>query len=160
MSRYTRNLVLLGLAAAIALSPFAIAAVAPPPTIVVRNAWMRPAAAGAGAAAYLTVMNRGGAPDVLLSAASSDAGNVSVHESRRVGQIMTMRSVPSLPIKAGGTIRFAPEGLHLMIQGLKRPFKPGDRLVLVLTFARAGRVHTRVAVRPDASSDSMAGMKM
>jgi len=159
MSRRPRSAVLLGLAA-VALAPLAIAAPPPNTAVAVRAAWMRPSVAGGSGAAYLTIVNRGAAPDTLVSAGSPDAAQVSLHESRMVGQVMTMRSVSNLPIRSGGEIRFAPNGLHLMLQGLKRSFRTGDRLALVLTFAKAGQVRTWLAVRPDASADSMAGMKM
>ena len=77
-----------------------------------------------------------------------------------IGQVMTMRAVPNLAIRAGGEVRFSPSGLHVMIEGLKHPLKPGGRLTLVLTFARSGVVRVAVPVRADAPTGSMAGMKM
>lgn len=128
--------------------------------IIVRDAWIRPATAGAGGAAYLTIINRAGVADILVAVSSPDAARASIHESRMVGQVMTMRALPNLAIRAGGEARFSPSGLHVMIEGLKHPLRPGGRLTLVLTFARSGLVRVAVPVRADAPAVPMAGMKM
>lgn len=130
------------------------------PMIIVRDAWVRPAPAGAGGAAYLTITNRAGVADRLVTVSSPDAAHASIHESRMIGPVMTMRAVPNLAIRAGGEVRFSPSGLHVMIEGLKHPLKPGGRLTLVLTFARSGLLRVAVPVRADAPTGSMAGMKM
>lgn len=130
------------------------------PMIFVRGAWMRPAAAGASGAAYLTITNGGPMTDTLIVVASPNGARASIHESRMVGQVMTMRALPNLAIRAGATARFSPAGLHVMIERLKRPLKTGERLTLFLTFASAGRVQVTVRVRADALADPMAGMKM
>lgn len=130
------------------------------PMIAVRGAWIRPAMVGAGGAAYLTIVNRGRVADTLVAVSSPDAARASIHESRMVGQVMTMRALPSLAIKPGAQARFSPAGLHVMIEGLKRTLKPGGRLTLVLTFAKAGAVRLAVPVRAAAPVDPMAGMKM
>ena len=127
--------------------------------ISVSGAWMRPTPVGAGGAAYLTITNHGAA-DTLVAVRSPDAARASIHQSRMVGQVMTMRALPSLAIKAGAAVHLAPAGLHVMVEGVNRPLKPGDRITLVLTFAKAGRMRLKVPVRADAPVDPMAGMKM
>ena len=150
-------------AARIAVTLLALAsssAVIAAPLIAVSGAWIRPATTGAGGAAYLTIINRAGVADILVAVSSPDATRASIHESRMVGQVMTMRALPNLAIRAGGEARFSPSGLHVMIEGLKHPLRPGGRLTLVLTFARSGLVRVAVPVRADAPAVPMAGMKM
>jgi len=57
---------------------------------------------------------------------------------------MRMRAVTGgLPIAAGQTKAIQPGGqLHLMLIGLKRPLKAGDRIPVTLDFAHAGAVRT------------------
>jgi len=124
---------------------------APMPRFAIRaltidRAWTRPAAVGANGAGYLTITNRGNAADALISVATADASSASIHESRMVGQVMTMRPITALPIAAGASVSLRPGGLHLMFERLSRSLKVGESLPAVLTFARAGRVEVRFQV--------------
>jgi copper(I)-binding protein len=57
--------------------------------------WMRATPAGAKVAAgYMTIMNKGAAPDRLIGASTSAAGRVEVHEMAMKDAEMTMRPVP------------------------------------------------------------------
>ncbi len=112
---------------------------APGRKLEVQDAWTRPAALGATDAGYLRIDNRGGRADVLIGVGSPAAAEVSIHESRMAGQVMTMRSLTTLDIPGGRAVTFAPGGLHLMMTGLKRKLRPGDQFPVALIFAKAGR---------------------
>jgi copper(I)-binding protein len=57
------------------------------------------------------------------------------------GGVMTMRPVEGgLPIPAGGAVKFAPGGLHLMIVGLSTPLVRGDKVPVSLKFEKAGDI--------------------
>ncbi len=134
-------------------------------TIQITDAKARPTPPGAtSGVVYLTVMNHGAADDTLTSVATSVADAASMHRTVNDSGIMKMEPVGSLPVKAGGTLSFAPGGLHIMLTGLKRPLKPGDDFPITLNFATAGPVTTTVAVGaigPAAHGmHDMPGMKM
>jgi copper(I)-binding protein len=40
----------------------------------------------------------------------------------------------------------APGGYHLMMMGLKAPFKQGDKVPVTLVFEKAGRIEVELAV--------------
>jgi len=128
--------------------------------LTIRGAWTRPAAAGLNGAGYLTIVNSGHAADKLLSASSPAAARVSIHESRMVGAVMTMRRLDGVAIPAGASVTFKPGGLHLMLEGLKAPLKEGDRVAVTLVFARAGRMAATLVVAGGPPEAAMAGMKM
>jgi periplasmic copper chaperone A len=67
-----------------------------------------------------------------------------------------------VPVKAGGSAQFKPDGMHIMLLGLKHPLKAGDSFPLTLTFDKAGAVETMVKVTKAgaAAPGSMPGMKM
>lgn len=125
----------------------AIAGAAPAKPIAVSEGWTRPAAAGLNGAGYLTVINRGSRPDRLMGASSTVASAVSIHRSLQVGGVMTMRTLPFVDVGAGSRVTFAPGGLHLMLEGLRRPLRAGESVPVSLSFANAGRVPARLAVR-------------
>ena len=98
------------------------------PKHVVTQAWSRATPGGSKVAGgYLTIENKGPAPDRLLSASTDAAKKVEIHEMTVNDGVMTMRPVESgLPFAPGHTVKFAPGGHHLMIIGLTAP-QQGDR---------------------------------
>ncbi len=109
-------------------------------------------------AGYLTLVNRGRLADRLIGASSSVAAEVSLHRSLQIGGVMTMRAVSVLDVGGGARVSFAPGGLHLMFEGLRRPLLPGQSVPVSLIFARAGRVRATLIVR--AGPPPMPGMAM
>ncbi|HLY58290.1 MAG TPA: copper chaperone PCu(A)C [Stellaceae bacterium] len=134
------------------------------PTITVSDAWSRatvgPTAPGV---AYLTIVDAGPA-DALTGATTPVAASASLHETHAGGGMIGMSPAASLPIPANGTVKLAPGGYHIMLEGLKQPLKAGDHFALTLTFEHAAAVTTTVTVRPlgaaSAKSDDMGGMDM
>jgi periplasmic copper chaperone A len=142
--------------AAVLTAPVAAA----PGSLTIRNAWTRPAAAGVNGAGYFTVVNTGQTADRLVAALSPAAARVSIHESRLVGSVMTMRTLDGVAIPARASVVFKPGGLHLMLEGLEAPLKAGDRVSVTLVFARAGRTAATFTVANGPPGPAMAGMKM
>jgi copper(I)-binding protein len=99
------------------------------------------------AAGYLIIRNGGAAPDRLVAAETPMARLVEIHEMSMSDNIMRMRPVvDGIVVPAGGTVRLAPNGLHLMIVGPHAGFVRGARVPLTLVFERAGRVAVELAV--------------
>ena len=97
------------------------------PAIEARDAWVR--AGAQGAAAYVTLVNRGGA-DRLVAVASPFPA--SLHGTSMDGGVMRMRSLSDgLAIPAGETVALKPMGSHVMIAG-----RVSGPVPLTLTFAR------------------------
>lgn len=119
--------------------------------LAIEQPWARatPGRAPTGAA-YLTLVNRGKDDDKLLAAASPVAGKVELHGSQAAaghgGHVMEMRPVAEVEVKAGQSVVFKPDGLHVMLVGLKAPLKEGERFPLTLRFAKAGEVKIEVPV--------------
>jgi copper(I)-binding protein len=153
----TRRLVVAHLVLAAAVIVPAAVGAAPATPIAVVGAWIRPAQVGMNSAGYMTLVNRGLA-DRLIGASSPVAAQVSVHRSLEIGGVMTMRAIPVLDVAGGGRVSLAPGGLHLMLEGLRRPLAPGQRVPVTLIFAKAGRVRITLIVRVGAPA--MPGMAM
>src|SRR5438034_4565692 len=85
--------------------------------LVITQAWSRATPSGAKiAGGYLTIENKGAAPDRLLGGSGDIAGRVEVHEMAMNNGVMTMRPVDKgLTIAPGKTVKLAPGGYHLMI---------------------------------------------
>jgi copper(I)-binding protein len=114
-------------------------------------------------AAYMQIENNGKTDDKLISASSPAAANVEVHSMSMDGDVMKMRAVDSLEIKAGAQVTMKPgEGYHIMLLGLKKPLQAGDKFPMTLTFSKAGKVKIIVHVsnkemhaKPSENKDEM-----
>src|SRR5690606_1023989 len=111
------------------------------------------------AAAYFVVHNKGTEADRLLSVSSPAAGKAELHEHIHADGLMKMQQVQTVAIPAGGEVKFAPMGYHVMLFNLKQQAKDGERFPLTLTFEKAGSVEVEVAVQREAptSHDHAAG---
>jgi copper(I)-binding protein len=98
-------------------------------------------------AAYLTIANTGKTADTLLSVDCACAAAAMMHKSESKGGIASMAMLTSLDIPAGGKVAFQPNGLHIMLVGLKAPLKQGGVQMMTLTFQKAGAVKAAFAVK-------------
>jgi copper(I)-binding protein len=115
--------------------------------ITVTNAWARASAGMARAgAAFLTITNSGSSDDRLLAASAPVSGVAELHTHIKEGDVMRMRRVEDIPVKAGETVTLQPGGLHVMFMGLNDGLKEGQTFPLTLTFENAGTVETTVTV--------------
>ncbi len=109
---------------------------APPKGVHVEAAWVRAAPPSAMMlAGYMTVRNDGNVPAVFKSAQSDAFGSVELHKSVIVNGVSTMRPAGDQAIPAGGSLRFEPGGLHLMLMEPKRQLNSGDQVRFRLHFA-------------------------
>ena len=110
--------------------------------LVITQAWSRATPNGAKiAGGYLTIENKGSAPDRLIGGSGEIAGKIEVHEMAMNNGVMTMRPLDKgLTIEPGKTVKLAPGGLHLMMFDLKGQLKQGDKVPVTLEFEKAGKV--------------------
>jgi hypothetical protein len=108
--------------------------------------WARPAVTANGAA-YFTIVNHGATADRLIGAGSAVAERAELHTHQVDAEgIARMRPVQAVEVAPGGTVAFAPGGLHVMLLGLSSPLQAGTSFPLTLRFEQAGTVDLQVAV--------------
>jgi copper(I)-binding protein len=117
-------------------------------TIQIGNPWTRATPKGSTVAgAYMTITNKGTAPDRLLGGASAVADRFEVHSMVMDGGVAKMRPVEGgLELKPGETVELKPGGLHVMLTGLKQPLDKGQKVKATLEFAKAGKVEVEYTV--------------
>jgi periplasmic copper chaperone A len=127
--------------------------------LTIDHPWSRATPAGAKVAAgYMTIVNKGTAPDRLIGGSTSVAGRVEIHEMAMKDGVATMRPVTGgLTIEAGKTVTLAPGGYHLMLHDLKAPLKQGDKLQATLEFEKAGKVDVTLEVQAVGAQSPMPG---
>jgi len=99
-------------------------------------------------AAYLTITSVQGGK--LVEASSPAAASVEVHEMKMEGEMMKMRGVDALPLPAGKPVELKPNGLHIMLTGLKAPLKAGDVVPIKLVVEDAKGKRQTVDVKATA----------
>jgi copper(I)-binding protein len=102
---------------------------------------------GSNSAVYLVIKNESNQPDRLIRAETDAAHSTELHKSENIDGVMTMRPVDSVDIPAGGAAELKPGGLHIMLVGLTRDLKAGDKLPITLVFDKAGKITVDAEVR-------------
>jgi copper(I)-binding protein len=114
--------------------------------IKVENAYTRATVPGQQVAGgFMKIENKGPA-DQLLSASSTAAGEMQLHEMTMDGNVMKMRQVKEIALPAGGAVELKPGGLHLMFINIKTPMLAGQTVPVKLKFAKAGEVEVTFPV--------------
>jgi copper(I)-binding protein len=132
------------LAAALAVVPAWAAELA-----TVSNAWIRKPPPGVNTAAvYFTVQNAAKNPIVILKVSSPLAPHAMIHETSTVGGQSRMRMKDMVSVPTGGHVSFKPEGLHVMLTGLRKNLEVGDKVPLTLELSHGGSIGFVAVVRP------------
>lgn len=106
--------------------------------VVASSQWIRPAQKGQNTAAYLCTCLEGlGDSDELLGVQSDVADTIELHDHIDDNGIMKMRPVSSIVIEKDKTV-MKPGGKHIMLFGLKKELKKGEKVSMNLTFKKAG----------------------
>ncbi len=122
-------------------------------SIVIKDAWSRPAMmnmgghGGSTGVVYLTVVNKGAAPDRLTAAEGDVAESVEIHQTTIKDNVASMSPVEAIEVPAGGQAELKPGGYHIMLVGLKHELKAGETVKLALTFEKAGKINVEAEVR-------------
>lgn len=116
--------------------------------LAIGHPWARATPGGATVGGgYLSITNNGTSPDRLTGVTFTGADHVEIHEMKMDGGVMQMRPLPAgVEVKPGETVKLEPEGIHLMLMGLKAPLKKGDMVAGTLTFEKAGPVNVEFKI--------------
>ncbi|MFZ5782361.1 MAG: copper chaperone PCu(A)C [Pseudomonadota bacterium] len=118
-------------------------------SLEIDHPWTRatPPTAKAGGG-FLTITNKGTAPDRLIAARSPASDKVEIHEMKMDGNVMRMRELEKgLEIPPGATVALKPGGFHIMFMGLKAPFAKDAKVPVTLVFEKAGSIDVVLAVQ-------------
>jgi periplasmic copper chaperone A len=134
--------------------------------IVIEQPWARATPKGAEVGSgYLTIQNKGAAPD-RLTGGSADFATVEVHQMSSANGVSQMRELKDgLAIPAHGSVGFSPGGYHLMFTHLTHPLTKGESVKATLNFEHAGPIDVEFSVMGIGASGTgamkgMGGMKM
>ena len=121
--------------------------------IEAHEVWMRPASQGENGAVYFLIHNHSSKADELIGVSSDVARAVEIHESKMTGDVMEMRQIQSLPLRAHSEVQFEPGKLHFMLVALKKDLKVGDQVEITLYFKNFQNIKVLVPVRDTPASE-------
>src|SRR3569833_758204 len=111
----------------------------------VTDAWFRSLPGKLPAAGYFTALNNS-CREVAITGARTDAcGMVMMHQSQNKGGMSGRDMATRVAVPAGGTIKFAPGGYHLMCEDAK--MKIGTRIPVLINLSDGTAVAVAFAVR-------------
>jgi copper(I)-binding protein len=115
--------------------------------VTISDAWIRALPASVPSGGYFALRN-GSDKSVTLTGADSPAcGMLMLHKSQNTGGMSGMADMAQVVVPAGGEVRFAPGGYHLMCMDAKAVLKPGAKVPVTLQFADGAKVTSPFAVR-------------
>lgn len=132
-------------AAALSGALFACCAVAG--DVTVSGGWFRALPANLPSGGYFSLHNGRDKPVVLKAADSPACGMLMFHRSVHTSGMEHMMPAGDLDVPAGGTLVFAPGGLHLMCMEPTSAMKPGSSVPVTLEFADGSSLTSDFAVR-------------
>lgn len=115
--------------------------------VKITDSWVRENAPGQSVgAAYMTLNSP--QDSALVYVETPAAGTVEIHSMQMENDVMKMRMLEELPLKAGKPEKLAPGGFHLMLFDLTTPLKAGETLNFKLCFKdKAGEItHQNIIV--------------
>jgi copper(I)-binding protein len=111
----------------------------------ISDAWFRSLPGKLPAGGYFTAQNNTGR-EVAITGASSDAcGMLMIHQSSNKGGMSGMDMMQSVKVPAGGIVKFAPGGYHLMCESPK--MKIGTKVAVLLHLSDGGAIAVGFVVR-------------
>ena len=104
--------------------------------IEVSNSWARLIPNGMGAL-FLEIQNSHPESDILTQASSPNAKSVMIHQTERKNNITSMKHLmKGINIPANGNISLKPGSYHIMLSGLDKDLKLGDKIEVTLEFSK------------------------
>jgi copper(I)-binding protein len=101
--------------------------------VKITDSWVRANVPGQSVgAAYMTLNSP--QDSTLVYVETPAAGKVEIHSMSMENNVMKMRMLEELPLKAGKPEKLAPSGFHLMLFDLKKPLQAGEKVDFRLRF--------------------------
>ena len=118
------------------------------PDVIARDAWVRvPLPSKTETALYLVLENHSSQRRAVVSVSSDSAAAAEMHQMTMVKMTMVMTPISQVNIPARGKTSFNPNGLHIMLYGLKTRPVPGDMIKATLKLDDGTTVPVEAAVR-------------
>ena len=114
--------------------PLAASAATPSTGVVAKNPWMRYLLASRPVAGYVTLTNTTGHDKTIIKASAPGCRSMVLHNSVIAHNMVQMKKVSSITIKAHQTLKLQPGSYHLMCMDPAAILQPGATEHITLTY--------------------------
>lgn len=116
--------------------------------VIARDAWARvPLPSKTETALYVVVENHSSQKRTIVSVSSDSGTAAEMHQMQMVKMSMVMTPINQVSIPARGKTSFNPNGMHIMVYGLKSRPVPGDTVNVTLKLDDGTTVPVQAIVR-------------
>jgi len=117
------------------------------PKIVIKNPWVMEPPPGPNTTMMgMTIVNEGDESDYLIGAKTDIAKRVEIHKTVIENDVAKMIPQKKVEIPPKGKVEFKHHGYHIMIIGLKKKIKEGDKVKVELLFEKSGEITVEAPV--------------
>jgi copper(I)-binding protein len=121
--------------------------------LTIAAAWAHATTPGATTGtAYFSIENRSRQLETLLRVSSTVADEMTFQRTSQRDGVSRTDPVWSVDIPPGRTVKFEPNGRHVILSGLKQPLAARTQISVTLHFQHAGDVTVQLEVVPAAAS--------
>ncbi|NPA58050.1 MAG: copper chaperone PCu(A)C [Aquificae bacterium] len=118
------------------------------PVIKVVDPWVRAVPPTMkNSALFMTIINDGDEDDELIEVKGDISKMIQIHRTVNENGVMKMVHVEKIEIPAHSKVELKPGGYHVMLMGLKRPLKEGEKIKFTLVFKKSGEIQIEAPVR-------------
>ncbi len=114
--------------------------------IKIEDAWSRATAPGQEVGSIGMIITSAKAAK-LIAVATPVAKSSEIHTMTMEGGVMKMRQLDFLELPANQPVKLGPGGDHLMMFGLKKPLKAGQKIPVTLTVQFADKSEKKIKVK-------------
>lgn len=115
--------------------------------VQVSDAWFRYLTPQVPAGGYFTIANSGKTEIAITGVESPACGMLMMHQTMDMGGMSSMQDATRVPVPAGGSVKFAPGGFHLMCMNPTAAMKPGATISVTLKLSDKSEVKTDFTVK-------------
>jgi len=118
------------------------------PVIKIVNPWVRAVPPNMkNSALFMTIVNEGDEDDELIGVETDVAKMVQIHKTVNEKGVMKMLHVDKIEIHGHSKVELKPGGYHVMLMGLKKPLKEGEKVKVILVFKNSGKIQIEAPVK-------------
>ncbi|MCI0454942.1 MAG: copper chaperone PCu(A)C [Candidatus Dadabacteria bacterium] len=119
------------------------------PKIEIKEPWVREVPpVSPVTAVYMVIENEGNEDDRLIDVSTEAASQAEIHDTLIDEKgIAKMQRFESMDIPSGKGVELKPGGSHVMLIGLKKALKAGDKIELNLKFEKSGIIKIQAQVK-------------
>jgi copper transport protein len=115
--------------------------------LLASEGWMLAMPSGYTGGVYVDLVNETGEVQTLVAFETDVSATARLHQTVIENDMARMETVEQITLAAGETLRIAPGSYHLMLEGLMRELRVGERFTVTLVFASGARLPVEVRVR-------------